>query len=728
MTAIPALTSRITSVTVFDTHALVTRTAELERGTASIPGVVRLSGLPLALDDSSVRVRVEPATEVSGAVVNRAGIPEAADARVGLEVPELDPDLAPPRDEELLDARATVRQIEDELRYNQELSSRLLQLSAPPRPNGADGEPPPPAPAAARLALLELRQGELEGLAEAHLGLQRRHLEARRQLQQLEDRFRRATSARQARKHELRKSIIVQLRGAEVPPAGCRLVAEYLVPGVCWAPCYSIRFSPGYGSAELAVRAQICQATGEDWQNVTLVLSTAVPQRWTELPELHSLRIGRHQPVLPATGWREPPIGADSLLADYDRALAAAPPRPAAMPSVAAEALVDAVSESTGALAEPEDQRMAAELEADLEIEQCLAEEPMFAGLAAPVPAAAALAASAPPPARHRVKAKMAKRARPPEGRADDAKPAEADRAEPAELAAPADLLRYGALRLAGPGEPQRGSLRPVGERELSLELLANLRIEVSFDVQLVVRMAQQQASAIGHKQPPPGHDSPGLWQGFAHAYTAEQPVSLPSDGSFHNLPLLQRQAATELRFVTVPRESLEVFRFVSFRNPLPAPMPRGPADIYLGADYLVSSQVHTVAPGGLAELGLGVEQAIKVARNTSFQEQTSGMLGGTLNLEHGIDIEVANHLDEPAAIEVRERLPISREGDEEITVELTKVEPPWRDFEQQRRAIDGAYCWRLTTPPGKKEQLKLCYRVSLAAKQELIGGNRREQ
>ena len=68
---------------------------------------------------------------------------------------------------------------------------------------------------------------------------------------------------------------------------------------------------------ELVMRALICQASGEDWRGVKLVLSTAAPMSWTELPELASIRIGRAQPPPPArAGFRPPPKGATALFAE----------------------------------------------------------------------------------------------------------------------------------------------------------------------------------------------------------------------------------------------------------------------------------------------------------------------------------------------------------------------------------------------------------------------------
>ncbi len=109
----------------------------------------------------------------------------------------------------------------------------------------------------------------------------------------------------------------MRLEGAD---AGARLVFEYLVPGACWSPSYTVWLDGG--EARIAMRAMVAQRTGEDWSGVPLTLSTAEPDRWVELPELTKRRIGRAQPAPPKRAYRAPPEGADALFADYDRAFA----------------------------------------------------------------------------------------------------------------------------------------------------------------------------------------------------------------------------------------------------------------------------------------------------------------------------------------------------------------------------------------------------------------------
>ena len=237
-------------------------------------------------------------------------------------MPDADPSLAPPRDEELREAEMAVRRLEDQAAQVGEQISRVEQISTPDRPAGKEGEPPPPSPQAGRLALLEFRQTELDRLSDQLQELHVQRREADERLRELRDREVRASSARQAREDELRKCVVVRLRSRDEQKTAshCRLAIEYAVPGATWAPAYTVRFKPDYSSAAMAMRAVVRQKTAENWDDVHLTLSTADPQSWTDLPTLASVRIGRRQSASVQVGWRPAPADTEVLFEDYDRA------------------------------------------------------------------------------------------------------------------------------------------------------------------------------------------------------------------------------------------------------------------------------------------------------------------------------------------------------------------------------------------------------------------------
>lgn len=742
MTNAVGVGSRIDAVTVYRRGARVTRIADIEVGQGgALPAAVRLGGLPLGLEDDSVRVRIEPAAD--GA---QAALPVATDVRVALDVPERDHSLRAADPAELEAARLEVRRLEWRLRLLEGEKARLRHLAVVKRPAGAKGEPPRPSPTEARRSLVRFRL-ERERSTTRRLAALRADIEAaRRRKTLLEEEDRRATSARQAREHELRKSVVVSLAaGEEMPPGRVRLAIDYLVPGATWAPVYTLRIAREMDHAALGVRAMVGQRSGEDWSAARLTLSTAVPPSWADLPELSSLRIGRRQPPVARLGWRPPPADTDELYLDRDRAFGG-PAQTGAFDEVTA-VTAPLVGAADKGQAEFGGGQVASEFDDEVTVNRwstppgAPAGGPSAVAAAPPPPPPAKSARPAPAPAPLKKEAaagglrEEAKRAAPvmmAKARARDVDGGADQPERPTELGARAELLRYGDLRMPPPSSPHRGRLVPAGRTEAYLSLLMEWKVEVRFDVLAALESARWRAQAM--PEPPPGCETPGSgWaDGFDYAYSADAVVDVPSDGDYHSIPLMERRAAVVPRYVVVPRQSTDVFRTAEVENPLEAPLLPGPVDVYLGSDFLLTSRMDATPQGGRVTIGLGVEGGIQVARNTRFREESAGLMGGSLLLNHHIDIEMRNNLGRAAPVEVRERIPVARDGDDEVEVIEQGVAPAWEEWQPEPDApgapeLRGGRRWRVTVPAGGRQDLRADYQIRISSKLELVGGNRRE-
>jgi hypothetical protein len=292
------------------------------------------------------------------------------------------------------------------------------------------------------------------------------------------------------------------------------------------------------------------------------------------------------------------------------------------------------------------------------------------------------------------------------------------------------ELLRYGDLRMPAASAARRGHLVPAEKSAIYLELLVEQRVQVRFDVMTAIERARQRAGEVANRLPP---GCQLAWsEAFDYAYPAAARVDVPSDGDFHSIPLADRKTGCEPRYVVVPRESTDVFRTASVENPLDAPLLPGPIDVYLRGDFLLTSRLDLTPPRGRFTLGLGVEQAIKVARNTRFREENAGLMGGALLLHHHITVEIKNNLPRPAPVEVRERVPVTIENDDDVEVKLGQVTPGWEEWKPDKESpgepeLKGGRRWRVTVPAAGKQELRADYDVKISARQELVGGNRRE-
>ena len=70
----------------------------------------------------------------------------------------------------------------------------------------------------------------------------------------------------------------------------------YIVPGTVWIPEYRISFDPGKKEVALVYNARMKQTTGEDWKNIDITLSTAMPHAGAAPPELQPHYLSQRMP------------------------------------------------------------------------------------------------------------------------------------------------------------------------------------------------------------------------------------------------------------------------------------------------------------------------------------------------------------------------------------------------------------------------------------------------
>jgi hypothetical protein len=474
---------------------------------------------------------------------------------------------------------------------------------------------------------------------------------------------------------------------------------------------------------------------------------------WCALPELPSLRLGRAQSVIRKSGWRRPPIGAEILFEDFDRqkaeALVAVPKPPAianissvsvpALPkllskyqppqtfeakkSIARQVMAktapaedefdDGIVEDLGPLdmMEEEYEEPAAKMDEEYEdLADSLDSQVLYS--MAPAASVEMAYSNMGEPSRRRKMRAITLSDRKDEG-------------------SQGDRLAYSLMRMGAADDPaKRGKLSIEQQQEAYLEILKRQEVVVRFNIVSVVQQAVSDAQrCLWVNLPPGGIDVRHVAGSFDYAYSADGRVDVPSDGQFHSVALTSKSTDVDLRYIVVPREDTNVFRIAQLRNPLQAPLLAGSADVYVNGEYILSTNIATVPPKGQMELGLGVEQAIKVARNTSYDEVRSGETIVAFNeLRHKIKIDITNLLPREAKIEVRERLPIPQEG-AKVDVQINQVTPAWEKYKQEERSapIRGGYRWRVEVPAKEQETLEVDYTVKTFVDSELIGGNRRE-
>lgn len=253
------LESRVEAVTVFESSALVRRSASVPAG----GGTVVIEGLPAGLDPATVRARTSGVT-ITGLETLERGTKVTPNERYERLVEELE--AARARLAQLVDERdVTVRQLAhveslftlEEQARRADVRSGLLQLDA--------------------------WRVELKELTEAVRSTRRIRRERGWACEEAEAEAE-AARKRVGASQGSRQVHDVRIELPEGAPA-TELELEYVVANAGWRPEYDLRAAKDARSVELGVRARVWQSTGEDWGEVELSLSTARPNTGAQGPD-----------------------------------------------------------------------------------------------------------------------------------------------------------------------------------------------------------------------------------------------------------------------------------------------------------------------------------------------------------------------------------------------------------------------------------------------------------
>lgn len=734
--------SRIERVVVYARGAVVTRRLSIPDTLPDGPVEVAASGITVIAEPGSARALAEGEREVVGLRVRRV-VPAAQEP----------PGALIERVREHFLARASLKSEHAHMKVRREA---LAAVSLDPGMAKPWRRVDPAARTADALALSGLLSRELEAVDARIADLEEAIEKNERELQAAE------IAASQGRSAELqggqRPTLEVLVR-LSAGGAMRSLAVEYVVRPARWLPAYAARFSAGATRVEWIIEALVAQASGEDWSHVSLALSTADLVHDARLPELSSLRLGRAQP--PARkGYRPPPEGLDVMFEGYDRFVASLPAP--GLPALQRRGAILPPSSMMQRQAEPAGgEGISSELEEGLlfDAQEEVTDAPVDRMT---LPSADSPAALAPAYAQQ----EYSRGGGPPAGFAANAPPMEMPALA---RAAPAPAFLASAPQAAPARARSRGLLSEAvgaagdallqakggggGSAQTSWEAAAPSAIEpadawLDFDAlhlavpatkasrgRLVRDDAQAEGSAsraaseqIEHLVVPARACDPRDSRGqFDHRYDAGALADVPSNARLHRVSVAAAPGPATPRFITVPRESAEVYREVEIQNPFDAPLLSGPVEVFVDGALLTQSAITHVDRGGAILLGLGVEERLRVARNARVEEGSAGLLGGSTAVEHAVTIELASALGRDAEVSVIDRIPVS--DDKDVELKTLYVRPSAEAYTQAERGqpVRKGLRWNVTVPAGGKARVELGYKIVLSSKSEIVGGNRRE-
>ncbi len=447
---------------------------------------------------------------------------------------------------------------------------------------------------------------------------------------------------------------------------------EYFVPGASWLPTYNIQFDSARNRVSLETAGMVRQATGEDWTDAAVALSTAIPGQGIELPELLSWTLGEKREFIPR-------------------------PRPARRPKTVTPFAAPQPQAST---LEAERQARRNVLQQRIAQLQSLTSMNLNQSLATITPSLDGLVSSgqgygaAVGSVRGRGSASMSARPRP--SRKKRARPSPPPPMPVQNSPTPAydfaDAEVSGAMVTA-----ESVSLRP-GQRRTRRTSSKPLA----------------QATSLGlfeptYYQPPRFSDRnlPAVVAGgLDFIYRSPTRTTIPADGQWLRVPLAAETYPAKTFYEATPSLKKMAYLRAQVTNRGQRPILRGPANIFMGRDFAGQGQLATTGPGGIIELPLGADENIRILHQVTPKTVTKGLISKDEITTYTTTIEIGNYKKKAVTILIHDQIPKTR--NEDIEIEKGKMSPA---PEHGPDAL-GVMRWKLAIPAGQTKTIQFSYRI----------------
>ncbi len=199
--------------------------------------------------------------------------------------------------------------------------------------------------------------------------------------------------------------------------------------------------------------------------------------------------------------------------------------------------------------------------------------------------------------------------------------------------------------------------------------------------------------------------------QGVSMHFELPHAVSIPSKDSSTRVNIVTLSLPTEVDLLIVPKITAEAFRRVKLTNDSKFTLMPGRVALFFDGEYLGESYFDLIPAGGKKEISFGADQRIVVEREILQQEVSKKILQDRNTRVYKYQIKITNPSNETLKAEIQENIPVSREDD--IKVRLDVVEPKPTKIDELNRMT-----WNLSLSPHSTTQLR--YEFSVEAPRDV--------
>ncbi|MBN1523760.1 MAG: mucoidy inhibitor MuiA family protein [Spirochaetales bacterium] len=193
---------------------------------------------------------------------------------------------------------------------------------------------------------------------------------------------------------------------------------------------------------------------------------------------------------------------------------------------------------------------------------------------------------------------------------------------------------------------------------------------------------------------------------GYDYRYPVHGLRSVASSHVPQRIPVAVKNFSMSTSYICVPSEKEAVYMSASFSNDTDTPLPAGPSQIFAGQSLLGAMRFATLGLGENGQVSLGIDRDIKVIRRENrFRRRKKLMSKDAVN-EYTIEIELISYKKESIQVRVIDRFPDAGTT-KEITVSDFTAQP--KPKEHNNNILE----WKIELLPQKKETIRFSYTVT---------------
>ena len=184
--------------------------------------------------------------------------------------------------------------------------------------------------------------------------------------------------------------------------------------------------------------------------------------------------------------------------------------------------------------------------------------------------------------------------------------------------------------------------------------------------------------------------------------------VDIMSDGAPHRTSLWTDKLPVRFEYISTPKISPYVYLRALGVNKMDTPILYGTINVFMGSDFIGSSQTSSIMPDEEFELTLTVDENIRVKRKLEEKEEKGpGFFGSSKRITYSFIIELENYKKDNSIITLVDQIPVSQNQD--ITVELGACSD-----QPAEKGKDGKLKWKFDLKSKETKKLTFAFTVSM--------------